>query len=135
MTSSIPIVILGRRAEVAKGVIAAIVPEYEVVHTFLASDNAPVDLPVILRGESLPPRENLGTQNYSRPVTAIITGGGYNDEMFNELREACTGISHIPWLRPDLSGGPPVVTLGYSEKVAARVKETLKKLADEGKMG
>ncbi|KAH8821982.1 hypothetical protein F5884DRAFT_746268 [Xylogone sp. PMI_703] len=153
MATSIPIVILGQNAGIAKGVIATVAPEYEgmrvsssqaaatflisaiVVHLFLDHKTALVDLPPILRGESLPPSGNLGTQNYSRPVTAVVTGAFYDDRMFNELREACKGITQIPWLRPDLSSTPSIWLPGLGRRIGLKAKAGLKKVAEEDKMG
>lgn len=104
---------------------------------FLDFNKITADLPDLLRSGTLPESENLGTQNYSRPVEAVVLGGGYDDTMFNEIKSACKGTRNVPWLRPDLSGGPPSLPLPptYPQEIASRVKLTLKKLAEEGKMG
>ena len=50
------------------------------------------------------------------------------------MREACKGISKVPWLRPDLSIPRPPVGPGYAEHMVGRVKNCMKKLVEEGKM-
>ncbi|KAF2175891.1 hypothetical protein K469DRAFT_609185, partial [Zopfia rhizophila CBS 207.26] len=36
---------------------------------------------------------------------AVATGGGFDDEAFNQLRDSCKdvqGVRAVPWLRPDM---------------------------------
>ena len=81
-----------------------------------------------------------GTGNYERPPVAVYTGGGFDDEAFAALREACLGVSQVPWLRPDMAqteadGMQPGVNPEYTAYIADRVKRCLLSLADAGQIG
>jgi len=64
----------------------------------------------------------------------VVTGGGYDDASFAEMRAACKGKSEVPWLRPDLSTPRPPLGPGYGEAVVERVKVCLRRLAEEEKL-
>ena len=82
-------------------------------------------IPALLRGEQPPheDEENLGSRNYAKPPTAVITGGGYDDAMVKEMRDACKGGagSQVPWLRPDMDVRPPHGP-GYGAAMAEKIK-------------
>jgi len=83
-----------------RGVIEGIKPEFEggsppshhwsqsdppiAIHACLSSAAAVAEIPAILRGEALSPKDpeaaNLTTQNFSKKPAAIVLGGGYNEE-------------------------------------------------------
>jgi len=96
-----------------------------------------LELPVLLRGEKLSPGDpdNIGTKNYSKQAEAILVGGGYDEAMVSEMREACKGVSKVPWLRLDKSKPMPEVGPAYGAAVVERSKSALGQLAKEGKMG
>ena len=75
----------------------------------------------------------MGTGNYSKPPVAIITGGGYDDAMVKEMRDACKDVNNVPWLRPDMSARAPQGP-GYGAAMAEKMKVHLSKLARDGKM-
>ena len=106
-----------------------------VVHVILSVEAGVSQIPALLRGERPPSgdEENLSTRNYSKPPAAVITGGGYDDAMVKEMRDACQSESHVPWLRPDMNALPPQGP-GYGAAIAEKVKACLTKLAKEGKM-
>ena len=64
-----------------------------------------------------------------------MLGGGYNDEAFAKIREACEGKSDVPWLRPDMSKPTPPLGPEYGKHMVGRVKVCLKELAEGRKMG
>lgn len=73
---------------------------------------------------------------------AIATGGGFDDEQFKSMQDACKGvegIQEVPWLRPDKSMPRPGQTAvnqspqmaegeDFARETAQRVKEALGKL-------
>jgi hypothetical protein len=63
----------------------------------------------------------------------VIAGGGYDDAMVKEMRDACQGESSVPWLRPDMSALPPQGP-GYGAAMAEKVRACLAGLAREEKM-
>ena len=51
------------------------------------------------------------------------------------MREACKGVSKVPWLRPDMSVPRPPLGPGYAEHIVGRIKECMRKIREEGRMG
>jgi hypothetical protein len=90
------------------------------------------DIPPLLQGHSPPSKElaNIGTQNYGRKVAAVVVGGGYNDNDFEELRKS-VGQSHIPWLRHDISMDidprqpRPKIGIQYGEQIGQKALRRL----------
>lgn len=72
--------------------------------------------------------------NYSKPPVAVFTGALYGDQEIDEMRQACQGISSIPWLKMDMSVPKPPLGPGYAEHVVQRIKECMKKIEAEGKL-
>lgn len=66
---------------------------------------------------------NVGTGNYSKKADAIITGGAYDDEKFNEMRNACAELPEnggVPWLRPNMSTPtPPIGSVAPSDPITS----------------
>jgi hypothetical protein len=101
----------------------------------MTPESGAVQIPALLRGETNVPSDSvLGSKNYSRGVGAIILGGGYDDEAIKILREAAQGIKPLPWLRLDLSKSAPSLGPEYGKALVARIKETVKRLQEDGKM-
>ena len=109
-----------------------------VIHVILSVEAGVAEIPRILRGEALAPGggQQIGTQNYSRGrEAAVVLGGGYNDAMFDELRNAANKDSQVPWLRLDRDKpGPRPGEPGYQERVVEGVQACLKRLKVEGKL-
>lgn len=109
-----------------------------LVICFLPESTVDRDLPLVLKGEvPAEGKSGVGSGNWSEPPKALILGGSYSNEAVERLRkliDETPGVSRIPWLHLD----PAKVTLpigpGYGLEVAARTKETLKKLETEGKL-
>jgi len=137
MSSPIPIILCGKSPEIAKGVKAALLPEYEAIHVILASDAGVAEIPSVLRGQAPPSNEeNVGSRNYSAPPKAVVCGAGYDDEQLAQMRSAVEkeGKVQVPWLRPDSSVPTPPLGSEYGKHMVGRVKACLGKLKEEREM-
>lgn len=156
MSGPIPVVVCGQQAVILKDVKERLLPEYEststppnpakpiptnsqVIHGILHPSPGPSELPALLRGEKPNDPDNIGTKDYSKSPAAIMLNAGYEDDAVNEMHEACKGAAGglgMPCLRFD-ELKPVDVPMGpeYGEVLVARVKDLMKKLAEEGKMG
>jgi hypothetical protein len=105
-----------------------------VIHVILAPEAGVAEIPSLLQGEALPKSDNIGTQNYTNPVAAIITGGGYDDENFAKMKKACEGKGSVPWLRPNRSTPTPPLGPAYGKAIVERVKACFNRLVEDGKM-
>ncbi len=67
----------------------------------------------------------------------MVLGGGYGDEVVEELRAACKSVvgggKGVPWLRPDMSVPTPPLGPKYGAHMVGRVKACLKELEEEGR--
>ncbi|KAL8818095.1 MAG: hypothetical protein Q9223_003190 [Gallowayella weberi] len=136
MASPIPVILCGRTQHIAKGVIAALRPEFEAIHLILSPATGKTQIPALLRGE-VPPSDdadNIGTRDYSKPPAAVILGAGYEDSHVAEMRELCKSDSKIPWLKPDLSKPAPPLGPDYGKAMVQRVKSRLAELSAGGQM-
>lgn len=106
------------------------------IHVILTPEQGIAEIPLLLQGKSLEKSDNVGTQNYTQPPVAVVTGGAYDDESVSKMREACKddSVRKVPWLRPDLSVSMPPLGPEYGKAMVARIKVAMKKLEDEGKM-
>ncbi|PVH69341.1 hypothetical protein DL98DRAFT_473884 [Cadophora sp. DSE1049] len=138
MSAPLPIIVCG---SASPAVIAATkplyMPEYEVIHNVTSPAGGALEIPFVLRAEAPPEGENhnLGTHNYSKPAAAIFAGAAYDDAGFQQMREACKGVSKVPWLRPDMSVPRPPLGPGYAEHIVGRIKKCMRKIREEGRMG
>ena len=94
-----------------------------VLHTFLSLEEAKTNIPPILSSSSP-----------DRPV-AVVLGGGFDDAMFAEIKEACDaaqGEKEVAWLRTDITGKVEMPdmndTEAYGKAMGARLKRGLKEL-------
>jgi hypothetical protein len=84
----------------------------------------------LLLSSKTPPNasSNIGSQNYSERPVAIGVGGGFDDEMFAQMKDACQGES-VVWLRTDITRGAEMPGFdnkeAYGKAVGARVKKCL----------
>jgi hypothetical protein len=90
----------------------------------------------LLQGHALSPAEqpNRGTMDYSKPPVAVFAGALYGDSEIEEMRQACQGLSSVPWLRMDMAVPKPPLGPGYAEHVVKRIKTCMKKIEAEGKL-
>jgi hypothetical protein len=109
---------------------------FSVVHIITNPAVGCIEIPLLLSGQPLTnPSSNPGSGNYSKPPVAVVAGGGYSDEEFNQIRDACkdvAGLKIVPWVRADLSKMsemPPREDLSaYGRATAVRVKKRLQEL-------
>lgn len=130
MSAALRVVVCGQSAQIAKGVKAGLLPECEsetdtpsfphsrpilifpAIHVVFSAAAGAKDIPAILSGRAPPATDepNVGTGNYSRKTDAIIVGGVYGDEQFNEMRNSCAelpGNGGAAWLRLNMSTPTP----------------------------
>lgn len=88
----------------------------------------------MLQGRAPPIAEehNRGTMDYSKPPVAVLAGALYSDSEIDEMREACRGLSSVPWLKMDMTVPKPPLGPGYAEHVVQRIKACMKKIEAEG---
>ncbi|KAJ5857990.1 hypothetical protein N7455_008884 [Penicillium solitum] len=135
--SPLPVIACGSsNPQIFNAVKSLYLPEYEIIHNVISSTSGAVEIPALLQGQAPPIAEepNRGTMNYSKPPVAVFTGALYGDEEIDEMRQACQGITSIPWLKMDMSVPKPPLGPGYAEHVVQRIKECMKKIEAEGKL-
>ncbi|KAF9629178.1 hypothetical protein BFW01_g10381 [Lasiodiplodia theobromae] len=92
MSAPIPVILCGAMRPVAALVRSHMLLEYDVVYAGHDIAAATKEVPKIISGSS-PPSTSLYTQIGSNDFTvlprAVITGGGYNEEAFQTLFQAC----------------------------------------------
>ncbi|KAJ5460668.1 uncharacterized protein N7458_002220 [Penicillium daleae] len=140
LSSPVPVILCGRRAEIGKPVAELLVPEFEVIHFITTNEAALSDIPRLLKGEKpqSPDDSGVGTQNYSQVPRAVIFGRGYSlteVEQFRQASEGCNANS-VAWITgdPDRKPGPnePRPGPGYAQFAAGQVKEKLTAWREEG---
>lgn len=62
----------------------------------------------------------------------MVFGGGFTDEEFDEVREACEGRTNVPFLKFDPSKPTPPLGPEYGIYVAGRLKARLQELDSQG---
>ncbi|KAJ5760929.1 hypothetical protein N7520_008085 [Penicillium odoratum] len=135
MAQPIPVVLCGRTEKIGTAVIAALKPEFEVIHFIMTPEAGLVQIPALLRGEAdVPSDSELGSKSYERGVGAIILGAGYEDEDIQRLREAAGTLSTVPWLRPDTTKPAPPLGPAYGQALVERIKETVNELQASAKL-
>lgn len=99
-----------------------------------SSTSGAIEIPLLLQGLAPPNSEedNRGTKDYSKPPVAIFAGALYGDEEVDEMREACRGVSSVPWLKMDMTVPKPPLGPGYAEHVVQRIKACMEKIEAEG---
>ncbi|ETS79259.1 hypothetical protein PFICI_09112 [Pestalotiopsis fici W106-1] len=134
----VPVILCGRTEAIGTGVVADLKPEYEVIHFVMSPESGIIQIPAILKGEqSVPADSELGSKDYSRPVAAVILGGGYDDSATDAMLQAVKqheGAKAVPWLRPDLTKPSPPLGPAYGKAMVRRIKELMPQLERENKM-
>ena len=109
------------------------------IHFILTPSAGAAEIPALLQGKAPPASsdhadDNIGSNNYSKTAVAVVTGGGYEDDDVEMMRDACRveGCKAVPWLRPDLSKPTPPLGPEYGRHMVARVKACLAALEREG---
>lgn len=153
MDGPLPVVLCGKTEQIGAGVIAHLKPEFEgsqpflkplhplhpadraVTHFVLTADGGKAQIPAILRGDKdVPTDSSLGSRNFEKTPVAILLGAGYDDEAVENMREAAKGTKNVPWLRPDVTKPAPPLGPEYGKALVARIKDTIRNLADQGKL-
>ncbi|KAJ5986653.1 hypothetical protein N7451_011018 [Penicillium sp. IBT 35674x] len=108
--SSLPVITCGStNPQIFNAVKPLYLPEFEIIHNVTSSTSGVVEIPLLLQGLAPPVSEegNRGTMNYSKPPVAVFAGALYGDEEVDEMRQACRGISSVPWLKMDMTVPKP----------------------------
>ncbi|KAJ5123492.1 hypothetical protein N7448_009589 [Penicillium atrosanguineum] len=135
--SALPIIACGStNPQVFNAVKPLYLPEYEIIHNVTSSASGAVEIPLMLQGQAPPIAEepNRGTMDYSRPPVAVFVGALYGDAEFDEMRQACRGLSSVPWLKIDMTIERPALGPGYAEHIVNRIKTCMEKIKAEGKL-
>ncbi|KAH8693545.1 hypothetical protein BGW36DRAFT_398867 [Talaromyces proteolyticus] len=135
--SPLPVIACGTAdPQVFNAVKPLYLPEYEIIHNVTSSASGAVEIPFVLQGQTPPIAEepNRGTKDYSKPPVAVFAGALYGDRQIDEMREACQGLSSVPWLKMDMTVPRPPLGPGYADHVVQRIKECMKKIEAEGKL-
>ncbi|OAL51248.1 hypothetical protein IQ07DRAFT_586785 [Pyrenochaeta sp. DS3sAY3a] len=124
--SPIPIIVCGRNPAIAKNVRKGLEPEYDVIHIVLTPEQGISDIPPLLSGQKLSTTPiNLGSQNYAQKPVAVALGGGFSDDQFQQIRDACKDSPAI-WMRTDMTRFAEMPDLGDVEAYGAAVAERAK---------
>ncbi|KPI46087.1 uncharacterized protein AB675_677 [Cyphellophora attinorum] len=120
---------------------------YDVIHNVRTLPSALLELPALLRTtvgcETQPPSSGFGSnataasaedRTPGSEVKAVVVGGGYSPEEFEEIKGACDGVKELPFFRADVTkkrsdgqeaqggaAGPPPV-----EELKGRLVQALK---------
>ncbi|KAG4424620.1 hypothetical protein IFR04_002330, partial [Cadophora malorum] len=141
-SQALPVVLFGKLPLVTTTQTEALLPEIDVIHLIESLSTAKSELSLLLSpssSPSIPPqpitpasKKGSNTQrppSHQRRPLAVIVGGGFTPEEFEELREI-EGAESVPWLRADNSLVPesewppnPV----YPGRAAGRIKEVLRR--------
>ncbi|KAF2854341.1 hypothetical protein T440DRAFT_443052 [Plenodomus tracheiphilus IPT5] len=135
----LPIIVCGKNPSIATAVRERMLPEYDVIHIILSVESGMRDIPLLLSSQfPANSSSNHGSRNYTKPPVAIALGGGFNDELFNQIKDSCKDVPSTIWLRVDTSkmAGPPKPEEmeKYGRATAERMKKKLGELrvSEEG---
>ncbi|CAO2649429.1 Nn.00g068140.m01.CDS01 [Neocucurbitaria sp. VM-36] len=134
--SPIPVIVCGKNPNIAKKVREGLLPEYDVIHIILSLEAGLSDIPLLLSGKT--PKDtagNLGSQNYDERPVAVAVGGGFNDEMFDQMKDAAKEVQSAVWVRADLSKVAAMPALSDVEAFGAATAVRVKKSLDELSVG
>lgn len=111
----------------------SLLTSHTVIHFIQSADTGVYDIAAILKGIPPGPTE-LGTRDYTTRPIAIILGAAFDDGGAEKMMNSAEGLKPLPWLRPDLSKPTPPIGPDYGKAIVLRIKETLKRLEDDGKL-
>ncbi|KKY27168.1 hypothetical protein UCDDS831_g00915 [Diplodia seriata] len=92
MSRAIPIIVCGATQKMASMVKSNMLPEYDVVYAGHSLPSSLHEVPLILAGTPPPAASlhtQLGSNDFSSFPRAVVTGGGYSDDEFSDLFNAC----------------------------------------------
>lgn len=112
-----------------------------VTRFIMTVEAAEHEIPLILKDdpEQIPPHTNdLGTNDFSSPIQAVVFGGGYSQDDCAHIREVCAqrGVTRkLPFLVADTSKPAPPLGPEYGKAILKRAKDAILALEVESKMG
>ena len=144
-TKGTPIITCGDKARDATAVNPLMKPEYDVLYSGYSLPETLHELPLILSGKVPTPEtlhSQIGPNDFTtRNPVAVSIGGGYSDDDFKKLFDACSEAcgGHLPvvFLRADKELTKKLVAEGkgptrdkpeYSAFVANRLKNRLQEI-------
>ncbi|KAF4630705.1 hypothetical protein G7Y89_g7440 [Cudoniella acicularis] len=135
--TTVPIILCGKSTQIGTSVIAALKPEYEVIHFILTPAAALAEIPLILKGEAVTSDNDLGSHDYSKKTRVVIFGGAYEENDVEAVLKASkeAGGPLVPFLRPDTTKAAPPLGPEYGKALVARLKVTMGEMNAEGKLG
>ncbi|KAL1793539.1 hypothetical protein ACET3X_008521 [Alternaria dauci] len=133
--SPIPIVVCGKNPNIAKAVRESVKPEYDVIHIILSVEEATSSIPLLISSKTPPnSSSNIGSQNYGTRPAVVALGGGFNNEMFEEIKKSC-GNEKMVWVRTDITRTGEMPDFNDHEAYGKATGARLKKCLDELKIG
>lgn len=157
--SATPIILIGRNPIIASKVREDLKPEYDgtpisrhpqrytlkltspftVIHIILSVQQAITDLPLLLSSPSqIPPdnSDNYGSQVYGARPRAVVIGGGFTDEMVQEMKSACKDAEGgIVWVKGNPISVKAMPPLSDRQAYGAATASLVKKKLDELNVG
>ncbi|TGJ85556.1 hypothetical protein E0Z10_g3206 [Xylaria hypoxylon] len=100
LTPPVSIVLVGIHTEIGGPVAEGLRPDWDIVRFIQTFEEAQSDLPYILRGEAPPtaPSNSVGSEDYSRPVRAILFGRGFTQQQAETLYGLYSSEAKVPVL-------------------------------------
>ncbi|KAF2012004.1 hypothetical protein BU24DRAFT_425827 [Aaosphaeria arxii CBS 175.79] len=146
MSGPVPVILAGAVRAVATKVKANLLPEYDAVYASHDLASAQREIPLIISG-TLPSspslHSQLGSNDFTKPPRAIILGGAWSDQAFQDLKDACAQACDsrdkvpVPFFRADNKltqqlwaekKGPAQTSHDYAEAIASRLKAKLREV-------
>ncbi|WRT68860.1 uncharacterized protein IL334_005841 [Kwoniella shivajii] len=130
------IILCGKTAAIGRGVIAGLKPQVEVIRFVSSLNQANNEIPLILSGQykNLPEvtkgEEILGTQNFNRIPDAVMLGGGYSKQDFEQIQKTCLDTPKakaVPFFLADTTLPAPPLGPEYGKAMTNRAKDALEK--------
>lgn len=115
-----------------------------VIHHLTDMEALATELPLLLSGKkpTQPSSGDVGSQDYSRPAEAVVTGGAITVSMVEVLRSKCQESLKVPWMTQgmteqerDVKLQQPPDPVKYGPIVAKRMKEAMRRVREGGKWG
>ncbi|KAJ5379810.1 uncharacterized protein N7496_002238 [Penicillium cataractarum] len=151
MSTPTPLILCGAKKHMANLIKTKLLPEYNVIYAGYNPIHSKREVPLIISGN--PPAYDslhmkLASNDFTSPARAIVTGGGYSEEGFQELYQACVKACgsrenlSVPFFRAsneitdrlaDQGMGPAHSSVEYPDAITERLKRRLKEvgIADE----
>ncbi|KAL1311842.1 hypothetical protein AAFC00_001917 [Neodothiora populina] len=105
--AAVPLVLCGKSPMMAKSFIAGLDgADYKVIHACHTLETALLEIPALLRGESITPASDLSTVSATNTVSipkAVVIGKGFSSDEMHEIIRAgdADAKGRVAWLLPD----------------------------------